>query len=81
VSKRSTSRSIVPGVARSRGRCAGDHHRRLRAALATARDLADAGLRFVVAPLVANNNDVVVALDDRFVAALYPHIHGGTRLG
>jgi hypothetical protein len=69
----------VPGVARSRGRCAGDHHRRLRAALATARDLADAGLRFVVAPLIANNNDVVVALDDRFVAALYPHIHGVAR--
>jgi len=52
---------------------------RLRAALAAARDLADTGLTFVVAPLPASDGDVVVPLDDRFTAALYPHVDGAAR--
>jgi hypothetical protein len=49
---------------------------RLRAALATARDLADAGLHFVVAPVPADDGAIVVGVDGRFVAALYPYIEG-----
>lgn len=52
---------------------------RLRAALATARDLADAGLTFVVAPIPATDSEIVVRIGDRFAAALYPHVDGRSR--
>lgn len=52
---------------------------RLRPALGTARDLADAGLTFVVAPIRTADGDVVVSIDERFAAALYPHVDGTSR--
>jgi hypothetical protein len=57
----------------------GDAHRRLHAALATARQLADDGLRFVVAPVPTRSGDVLTTLGDRFGGALYPHVDGIAR--
>lgn len=50
--------------------------RRLTAALTTARSLRDAGLTFVVAPVLTRAGHIVHAIDDRFVAALYPYVDG-----
>lgn len=52
---------------------------RLRAALATARDLADAGLSFVVAPVPTISGDVLTSIGEDFAAALYPFIEGTRR--
>lgn len=49
---------------------------RLLAALATARDLRDSGLSFVVAPMPALGGELLVRLNRRFVAALYPYVDG-----
>jgi hypothetical protein len=54
-------------------------HRRLLAALSTARDLADAGLTFVVAPVPAADGGIVASIGERFAAALYPYIDGARR--
>nr|MDT0661803.1 phosphotransferase [Micromonospora sp. DSM 115978] len=51
-------------------------YHRLWASLATARDLRDHGLRFVVAPLDTRAAEPVARIDDRFVAALYPFVDG-----
>lgn len=45
---------------------------RLEAALATATDLRDAGLVFVVAPVATSTGESVVKIDERFTVALYP---------
>jgi spectinomycin phosphotransferase/16S rRNA (guanine(1405)-N(7))-methyltransferase len=66
---------------RARTDTRGDARRRLHAALATARELADGGLRFVVAPVLTRSGDVLVDVGDRFVAALYPHVVGQPRSG
>ena len=50
--------------------------RRLRDALTTAVALRDAGLPFVVAPLLTARGDVLHAIDDRYALALYPHVDG-----
>jgi spectinomycin phosphotransferase/16S rRNA (guanine(1405)-N(7))-methyltransferase len=52
---------------------------RLRAALATARSLADGGLSFVVAPHLTLDGDVFASIGERFAAALYPHVDGARR--
>ena len=49
---------------------------RLRAALATARAVRDAGATFVVAPLVSATGDVVTMVDDRFAISVYPWVDG-----
>jgi hypothetical protein len=54
---------------------------RLRAALATARALRDAGLDFVVAPIPGRAGEIVWRISDRFVLALYPYIDGISRSG
>lgn len=54
---------------------------RLRAALATARALRDAGLDFVVAPMPARADEIVERISDRFVLALYPYIDGISQSG
>lgn len=54
---------------------------RLRAALATARALRDAGLDFVVAPIPGRAGEIVGRISDRFVLALYPYIDGISRSG
>jgi spectinomycin phosphotransferase len=51
---------------------------RLSAALSTARLLRDLGLTFVVAPVATTEGELVVPVDDRYVAALYPHVDGQT---
>ena len=52
--------------------------RRLRAALSTARLLRDLGLAFVVAPVATTEGDLLVPVDDRYIAALYPYVDGQT---
>ena len=64
---------------RSRGDTRADARRRLHAALATSRELADNGLRFAVAPVLTHSGDVLVDVGDHFVAALYPHVEGQPR--
>ena len=54
---------------------------RLAAALSTARELADGGLGFVVAPIPTAVGDLLVDVGDHFAAALYPHIVGRSREG
>lgn len=49
---------------------------RLRAALRTARQLRDGGLRFVVAPRTTSSGDVLVSVPPHFEAALYPWVDG-----
>lgn len=49
---------------------------RLRASLEAAAHLRDQGCAFVVAPVRAGGGEVAVRLDDRFAAALYPHLDG-----
>jgi aminoglycoside phosphotransferase (APT) family kinase protein len=64
---------------RANGEPTGAAARRLRDALATARELADAGLGFVVAPLRSLDGDVLVAIGARFAASLYPYVVGEPR--
>jgi aminoglycoside phosphotransferase (APT) family kinase protein len=64
---------------RTRSDTTGDARRRLQAALTTARELADNGLSFVVAPLPTAGCDVLVDVADHFVAALYPYVNGEPR--
>jgi len=52
--------------------------RRLTSALAGSRRLRDAGLEFVVAPLPQPSGELVRALGDRYVLALYPFVDGVT---
>jgi spectinomycin phosphotransferase len=49
---------------------------RLGAALETARRLRDAGRRFVIAPVPSERNELVVPIDDGYVAALYGYVEG-----
>ena len=53
-----------------------DAERRLRAALATARALADRGVTFVVAPVPSRAGEVLESIDDRYVVAVYRYVHG-----
>lgn len=55
-----------------------DAFHRLRAALLTARSLADHGMAFVIAPVATTGGDVLRRVDDRFVVALYAHVDGRT---
>jgi len=48
----------------------------LGAAFSTARLLRDSGLDFVVAPIPASGGDLVVRVDERFSASLFPYISG-----
>jgi spectinomycin phosphotransferase len=54
----------------------GEAWRRLTAALATARALADAGLGFVAAPRPTATGDVLWPVDGRYALALYPWVEG-----
>jgi spectinomycin phosphotransferase/16S rRNA (guanine(1405)-N(7))-methyltransferase len=49
---------------------------RLGAALTAARRLADQGLDFVVAPIAAADGSVLLRIDDRYAAAVYPYVDG-----
>lgn len=49
---------------------------RLRASLATARELRECGRWFVVAPVPARDGDPLVRAGDRFAVALYPFVDG-----
>ncbi|HZC41497.1 MAG TPA: phosphotransferase [Streptosporangiaceae bacterium] len=49
---------------------------RLRAALATARELRDCGRSFVVAPVPAGDGEPLARLGARFAVAVYPFIEG-----
>ena len=49
---------------------------RLRAALATARAVSEAGATFVVAPIPARDGSVVRRVSARFALAVYPYIDG-----
>jgi hypothetical protein len=49
---------------------------RLHASLATAVDLADLGLAFVVAPVATSAGEPLVRLTDNFAVALYPFVDG-----
>jgi len=49
---------------------------RLRASLAAARELADRGCGFVVAPVPTHDGDPVTRLDDRLAVAVYPFVRG-----
>ena len=51
---------------------------RLAAALATAQLLRSSGLQFVIAPELTLDGDVLHAVNDRYVAALYRHVDGTT---
>ena len=64
---------------RSRSATRDDARRRLHAALTTAHQLADDGVRFVVAPVLTEAGDVLVDVGDRFAAALYPYVEGEPR--
>jgi aminoglycoside phosphotransferase (APT) family kinase protein len=50
--------------------------RRLRAALAVARDLHDCGRMFVVAPVPAGDGEPLVRVGDRFGVSVYPFVDG-----
>ncbi|MFL6137754.1 MAG: phosphotransferase family protein [Frankiaceae bacterium] len=54
-------------------------HARLRAALATARAVRDAGAAFVVAPVRRVDGDVVGRIGERYAVAVYPYVHGRPR--
>lgn len=49
---------------------------RLRAALATARELCDGGLDFVVAPVPDRDDEVVARIGERYAVACYPLLEG-----
>jgi spectinomycin phosphotransferase len=49
---------------------------RLRASLAAARDLADCGRTFVVAPLPAADGEPLARVNDQFGVAVYPFVEG-----
>jgi Phosphotransferase enzyme family len=49
---------------------------RLRGSLATARELRDQGLAFVVAPVPASDGEVLRRVGDQFSLALYPEVAG-----
>jgi hypothetical protein len=51
-------------------------HRRLAAALATARALRDAGAQFVVAPVPTAGGATISRVSQRYAAAVYPYIAG-----
>lgn len=55
-----------------------DVSERLTAALSAARSLRLAGLDFVIAPLPTTEGSAIQAIDDRYVAALYPYVEGAT---
>ena len=48
----------------------------LRAALATAQDLRDAGCDFVVAPIPTSAHEPLLRIDRRYAVALYPYVVG-----
>ena len=48
----------------------------LDVAFRTARSLRDSGLEFVVAPIPATDGGVVVRVDERFSASLFPYVSG-----
>ncbi len=50
--------------------------RRLRASLAAARDLRDAGAAFVVAPVTAGDGEPMIRVGDRFAVAVCPFVDG-----
>ena len=52
------------------------HRNDLAAALATAEHLLADGLAFVVAPVRTRAGELLVDIDERYVAALYPHVDG-----
>lgn len=54
-------------------------HDRLVAALSTAQSLRTSGCDFVVAPVPSEPGQVVEAIDDRYVLALYPYIEATTQ--
>ena len=49
---------------------------RLRAALMAAREIADHGLHFVIAPRRTHSGEVLVTINDRYVAAVYGFVNG-----
>jgi len=65
----------------SRDELPGAVFERLRAALATARAVSDAGAVFVVSPIPARDGAVVRRVSERFVLALYPYIEGVSQSG
>lgn len=58
-----------------------DVFERLRAALATARAVCDAGAAFVVAPVPARDGSVVRRVAEQFALSLYPYVEGRTERG
>jgi aminoglycoside phosphotransferase (APT) family kinase protein len=54
-------------------------HARLSAALTTARLIADADVRFVVAPIRCADGDIVARIGPSYTAALYPYVDGRMR--
>jgi len=54
----------------------GDDFARLHAAVATAADLRAAGHTWVVGPVASASGAPLVRIDDRFAAALFPHVDG-----
>jgi aminoglycoside phosphotransferase (APT) family kinase protein len=56
-----------------------DARRRLRAALVTARAVADAGASFVVAPVRRRDGEVLGALGETYAIAVYPYLEGKQR--
>ena len=60
----------------SSGEDAGDVFHRLRAALRTARAVADGGAPFVVPPVAAGDGEVVRRLGERLALAVYPFVTG-----
>jgi spectinomycin phosphotransferase len=58
-----------------------DVFERLRAALATARAVCDAGAAFVVAPVLAREGSVVRRVAEQFALSLYPYVDGRTERG
>ena len=61
---------------RDRAETFDEAHRRLSAALSTARLLRDGGMRFVIAPVRTVSGRVVHIVDGRFAIALYPDVDG-----
>ena len=53
-------------------------HDRLVAALSTAQSLRTGGYDFVVAPVSSESRQIVEAIDDRYVLAVYPYVEGAT---
>ena len=49
---------------------------RLESALTTANRLETSGMSFVVGPLISGTKSVLVSIDERYQAAVYPHVDG-----